>query len=189
MNSRLPFYCFLLSLMLLYACKNNEVPTSTLFSLLPASQTGIDFNNTVTENDSMNLILNEYLYNGGGVAVGDINNDGLPDLFFSGNMVSSKLYLNKGNFKFEDITKTAGVTTTGWCTGVNMVDINADGYIDIYVCVAGPGPSDQRANKLFINNKNVTFTEQAKEYNLADTSHSTQAAFFDYDRDGMACVC
>jgi len=184
MNSRLFFCYFSLWSLLLSACKNNDVSTSTLFSLLPASQTGIDFNNLVTENDSMNLILNEYLYNGGGVAVGDINNDGLQDLFFSGNMVSSKLFLNKGNFKFKDITKTAGVATTGWCTGVNMADINADGYMDMYVCVAGPGSSDQRQNKLFINNKNSTFTEQAKEYNLADTSHSTQAAFFDYDRDG-----
>ena len=184
MNSRVFFCCFLLLVILLSSCKDSVVSKTTLFSLLPAFETGIDFNNTVTENDSMNLILNEYLYNGGGVAVGDINNDGLPDLFFSGNMVSSKLYLNKGNFKFQDITKTAGVTTTGWCTGVNMVDINADGYLDIYVCVAGPGSSVQRLNKLFINNKNATFIEQSKEYNLADTSHSTQAAFFDYDRDG-----
>jgi hypothetical protein len=184
MSSRLLFFCFLLSVLHLSGCIHSEVSKATLFSLLPASQTGIDFNNTITENDSMNLILNEYLYNGGGVAVGDINNDGLPDLFFSDNMVSSKLYLNKGNFKFEDVTNSAGVTTTGWCTGVNMVDINADGYIDIYVCVAGPGPSGQRANILFINNKNSTFTEEGKEYNLADTSHSTQAAFFDYDRDG-----
>ena len=184
MNSRIFFCCFLLLVILLSSCKDSQVSKATLFSLLPAFETGIEFNNTVTENDSMNLILNGYLYNGGGVAVGDINNDGLPDLFFSGNMVSSKLYLNKGNFKFQDITKTAGVITTGWCTGVNMVDINADGYLDIYVCVAGPGSSMQRLNKLFINNKNATFTEQAKEYNLADTSHSTQAAFFDYDRDG-----
>ena len=174
--------------MLLSACKD-EVSTDTLFSLLPASQTNINFENTLTESDSMNLILNEYLYNGGGVAVGDINNDGLPDLFFSGNMVSSKLYLNKGNsngasLRFEDITAKAGVSTSDWCTGVNMVDINADGYLDIYVCVAGSGSSDKRANKLFINNKNSTFSERAKEYNLADTSHSTQAAFFDYDRDG-----
>ena len=170
------------ALVVFSSCQKKE--KDTLFSLLPASYTGVAFVNSLTENDSLNLILNEYLYNGGGVAVGDINNDNLPDLFFSGNMVSSKLYLNKGNCQFTDITEAAGTSTTGWSTGVNMVDINADGFLDIYVCVAGTQPAPQRANKLFINNKNLTFTEQSKAYQLADTSYSTQAAFLDYDRDG-----
>ena len=184
MTSRILLFSKFLLIIILSGCKKNESSKASLFSLLPPSYTGVTFANTVTENDSMNLILNEYLYNGGGVAIGDVNNDDLPDLFFSGNMQSSKLYLNKGNFKFEDITEAAGVITSGWATGVNMVDINADGYLDIYVCMAGPLPANQRANKLFVNNKNLTFTEQAKVYQLADTSYSTQAAFLDYDRDG-----
>jgi hypothetical protein len=175
---------FVVFLFTLCTCKKSKEESTALFSLLPSNVTGITFSNSITESDTMNLILNEYLYNGGGVSVGDINNDGLPDLFFSGNMVSSKLYLNKGDFEFDDVTERAGVETSGWATGVNMVDINADGYLDVYVCMAGPLPAKQRANKLFINNKNLTFTEQAQAYNLADTSHSTQAAFFDYDRDG-----
>src|SRR6185312_489390 len=102
------------------------------------SHTGVTFANTIATNDSVNVQNDVYIYNGAGVAVGDIDNDGLPDLFFTGNMVSSRLYLNKGNFRFEDITQAAGVTTTRWATGVALVDINDDGYLDIYVCVSGP---------------------------------------------------
>src|SRR5215468_7222756 len=110
-----------------------------VFRLLSPSRTGITFANTITTNDSLNVQNDVYVYNGAGVAVGDIDNDGLPDIFFAGNMVSSRLYLNKGHMRFEDITQRAGVTTNRWATGVTMVDINNDGYLDIYVSVSGPG--------------------------------------------------
>src|SRR5450756_1134679 len=109
-----------------------------LFKLLSPDQTGVTFANTITTNDSLNAQTDPYVYNGAGVAIGDINNDGLPDIFFTGNMVSSRLYLNKGHMRFEDITRQAGVTTNRWATGATMVDINNDGYLDIYVSVAGP---------------------------------------------------
>lgn len=119
------------------------------------------------------------------MAIGDINNDGLPDIYFTGNMTSNKLYLNKGNFQFEDITERAGVAgNKPWSTGVNMVDINNDGLLDIYVSNAGNMEGDNHNNDLFINNGDLTFTEMAKEYNLAETGFSTHAAFFDYDKDG-----
>ncbi|MFN8582807.1 MAG: VCBS repeat-containing protein [Gemmatimonadaceae bacterium] len=158
------------------------------FQLLSPSQTGVDFANTITANDTLDVQRDVYLYNGAGVAVGDVDNDGLPDLFFSGNMVSSRLYLNKGNMRFEDITTSAGVATTRWATGATMVDINDDGLLDIYVSVSGPEwsrPAD-RANLLFINQGGHRFTEAAAQYGIADTSFTTHAAFLDYDRDG--CV-
>ena len=154
------------------------------FTILPASETGIDFNNTIAEDDSTNMFVNEYTYMGGGVGIGDFNNDGLEDIFFAGNQVSSKLYINKGNMKFEDVTQNAGVATTSWCTGVSVVDINNDGWPDIYVSVSGKVPGSQRKNLLFINQHNLTFKEEAAEYGLADTSYSTQAVFLDYDKDG-----
>ena len=154
------------------------------FTLMPASATGIDFNNTITENDSLNMFVNEYTYMGGGVGVGDFNRDGLPDLFFAGNQVSSRLYLNKGNMRFEDITQKAGVSTGVWCTGVSVIDINNDGWPDIYVCVSGRGPGSAGRNLLFINQHDLTFKEEAAEYGLADSGYSTQAVFFDYDKDG-----
>ena len=154
------------------------------FTLLPPSVTGIDFSNTITENDSLNMFVNEYTYMGGGVAVGDFNRDGLPDLFFAGSQVSSRLYLNKGDCHFEDITAKAHVSTSSWCTGVSVVDINNDGWPDIYVCVSGKVPGARRRNLLFINQHDLTFKEEAAEYGLADTSYSTQAVFFDYDHDG-----
>jgi hypothetical protein len=152
--------------------------------MLPASTTGINFANTISENDSLNMFVNEYTYMGGGVGIGDFNRDGLPDLFFAGNQSSSRLYLNKGKMRFEDITKTAGVTTDSWCTGVSVVDINGDGWPDIYVCVSGNVPGARRRHLLFINQHDLTFKEEAAEYGLADTSYSTQAVFFDYDKDG-----
>src|ERR1700684_2355753 len=131
------------------SCTSVDRRTGLHFSPLPASVTGIDFNNTITENDSLNMFVNEYTYMGGGVGVGDFNRDGLPDIFFAGNQVSSRLYLNKGNMRFEDITQKAGVATDVWCTGVSVVDINNDGWPDIYVCVTGKGPGKRR-NLLFI---------------------------------------
>jgi hypothetical protein len=157
-----------------------------LFKLLSARETGIDFANTITTSDSLNVQTDVYVYNGAGVAVGDIDNDGLPDIFFSGNMVSSRLYRNKGGMHFEDITQRAGVKTTRWATGATMVDINNDGYLDIYVSVSGPEWSKgaDRANLLFVNNKDGTFTEEAAQYGIADTSFTTHAVFLDYNRDG-----
>ena len=158
---------------------------STLFSAIPSSESGIDFENTITETDQLNLITNEYTYMGGGVGIGDFNNDGLQDVFFSANQTSSKLYINKGDFKFEDVTKTAGLNTQQWCTGVSVVDINNDGWQDIYLCVSGPVEPGNRKNLLFINNHDLRFTEMAAAYGLDDESHSTQAAFVDYDKDGL----
>ena len=157
-----------------------------LFTLLPPGRTGVTFANTITTNDSVNVQSDPYVYNGAGVAVGDIDNDGLPDLFFTGNMVSSRLYLNKGNMRFEDITERAGVKTNRWATGATMVDINNDGYLDIYVSVSGSERSKgaDRANLLFINNGDHTFTEAAAQYGIADTGFTTHAVFFDYNGDG-----
>ncbi len=159
---------------------------TSLLQLLSPEQTGIHFTNQLYEDENLNILTFEYFYNGAGVGVGDVNNDGLPDIFFSGNMVSNRLYLNKGNLRFEDVTKSSGLTTLGkWATGVAMVDINQDGWLDLYVCYAGPfAAPHQRANELYINNGNNTFSEKASEYGLADTGHSVQAAFFDYDKDG-----
>src|SRR5256886_1946675 len=157
-----------------------------LFRLLTPAQTGVTFANTITTDDSLNVLTDPFVYNGGGVAIGDIDHDGLPDIFLTGNMVSSRLYLNKGNMRFEDITQSAGVTTTRWATGVTMVDINDDGYLDIYVSVSGPPWSkpEDRANLLFINNGNHTFTEAAARYGIADTGITTHALFLDYNGDG-----
>jgi hypothetical protein len=175
----------LLFLLFLAGCAG-EKSGPPLFKLLGPEQTGVTFANTVTTDDSLNVQSDVYVYNGAGVAVGDIDNDGLPDIFFSGNMVSSRLYLNKGHFRFDDITKTAGVSTRRWATGASMVDINNDGYLDIYVSVSGPQWSkpEDRANLLFINNKNRTFTEAAAQYGIADTGFTTHAVFLDYDGDG-----
>ena len=180
---RLP--AFWISLLVLAGC-SREASRHPLFKLLAPSRTGVTFTNTITTNDSVNVQSEPYIYNGAGVAVGDIDNDGLPDLFFSGNMVSSRLYLNKGNMRFEDITESAGVKTTRWATGATMVDINNDGYLDIYVSVSGPEGSHgkDRANLLFINNGNHTFTEAAAQYGIADTGYTTHAVFLDYNGDG-----
>src|ERR1700693_3939059 len=157
-----------------------------VFRLLSPDQTGVTFANTITTDDSLNFQTDVYVYNGAGVGVGDIDNDGLPDIFFAGKMVSSRLYLNKGDMRFEDITKQAGVSTKRWATGVTMVDINNDGYLDIYVSVSGPPWSkpEDRANLLFINNGDRTFTERASQYGIADTGFTTHAAFLDYNGDG-----
>ncbi|KYP16256.1 MAG: hypothetical protein A1D16_20140 [Flavihumibacter sp. CACIAM 22H1] len=168
----------------------NHRKHETMLLELPASASGIDFVNEVSENDSLNIMTYEYLYNGGGVAIGDINQDGLQDIFLIGNMVPNKLFLNKGELKFEDITGKAGVAGRNkWKTGVSMVDINSDGLLDLYVCYSGPGTDLERKNELYINtgSKNgiPVFSEKAAEYGLdAPGSFSTQCAFFDMDRDG-----
>nr|MBI1229853.1 RNA-binding protein [Cytophagales bacterium] len=155
------------------------------FEMQPARKTGVRFGNMLTEDRVYNILRYEYFYNGGGVAVGDLNNDGLDDIYFSGNMVSNKLYLNLGDFKFKDITKDAGVEGKGdWTTGVTMVDINGDGFLDIYVCYSGKGDPEGRRNQLFVNQQDNTFLDEAAIYGLDDPSNSIQALFFDYDRDG-----
>lgn len=162
----------------------------TLFKLLDASQTGIDFKNTITESDSINILNHPYLYNGAGVGIGDFNHDGLPDVYFAGNMVANKLYINKGSLTFKDVTDAAGVAGNGdWYAGVSVVDINNDGWPDIYVCSSFKSDLSHRKNLLFINqatNKDgvPTFKESAAAYGLQDTGYSTQAVFFDYDHDG-----
>ena len=185
-------YGFIITI-LFFAC--NKKP-ATLFNSLPASNTGIDFQNNIADNDSFNILDYIYYYNGGGVAIGDFNNDGLPDIYFTSNRGSNKLYLNKGHLRFEDITDKAGVQGKGnWKTGVTLADVNGDGLLDIYVCEVGGYKSLAGRNELFINNGpspssdgkgggEVTFTERAHEYGLDVQGFNTQASFFDYDNDG-----
>ncbi len=171
------------TILLLYSC-SNKAPK--LFSKLSEDASGINFRNMLKEdNPDFNILQYPYFYNGSGVAVGDINNDGLPDICFTGNMVKNRLYINKGNFRFEDITEKSGIAAKeGWCTGVTMVDINADGKLDIYICRSGLSNVDFRRNLLFVNNGDLTFSEKAAAYGLDDAGYSTQASFFDYDKDG-----
>ena len=163
------------------ACQSDD----KLFTSLSKSKTGINFRNILQESEELNVLNYMYFYNGGGVAVGDVNNDGLTDVLFTGNMVKNRLFLNKGEMNFEDITIKSGVAEAqGWCTGATMVDINQDGWLDIYICRSADTRPEKRANLLYINNKNGTFVEKAKDYGLADEGYSTQASFFDYDKDG-----
>ncbi len=168
---------------IIFSCKKEK----TLFQLLSANRTGIDFKNTIIENDSLNVLKFEYIYNGGGVGVGDFNNDGLQDVFFAGNQVSGKLYLNTGNLKFKDITQKSGIQTPHWTTGVALVDINADGWLDIYLCSIHPDINKTAPNQFFINqglkDGIPVFKEMAAEMGLENHRYSTQAVFFDYDLD------
>ena len=154
-----------------------------LFSSRPLSKN--PFNNKLTVSTELNPYTYRSFYNGGGVAIGDINNDGLPDVYFAGNQVGNALFLNKGNLNFVNITKSAGVECQNdWSTGVTMVDINSDGWLDIYVCIAGKPNENNNPNRLYINNRDNTFTEQAKKYGLDIKGLSVHSCFFDYDHDG-----
>src|SRR5688572_3882186 len=165
--------------------EKNQVENPTLFRKLSPNQTGIVFKNTLTISEDLDVFRYRNFYNGGGVAIGDINNDGLADIYLTSNMGKKKLFLNKGNWKFEDISEKAGVTGSKvWATGVSMADVNADGLLDIYVCNSGDVNGGNRENELFINNGDLTFTDRAKEFGLADKGFSTHAVFFDYDKDG-----
>ena len=175
-------FCVFALLVSISACSDES--GDKLFSKVSASKSKIRFKNLLVEDEQFNVLNYPYFYNGGGVAVGDINNDGLTDIFFTGNMVKNRLYLNKGNFEFEDITEKSSVADKqGWCTGATMADVNADGWLDIYACRSADFNASKRTNLLFINNHDNTFTEQAKKYGIDDSGYSTHAAFFDYDRD------
>lgn len=173
--------------LLMFQCNNSP---RTLFNLLPSDKTGVRFSNVIEETDSFNILTYEYIYNGGGVAIADFNQDGKPDLFFSGNEVGNKIYLNQGKFSFRDITESAGVNVAGrWNSGVAVADVNQDGWPDIYVCATMKKDPDSRRNMLFVNQGlNVdgipTFIEHAASYGVDDRGYSVSAAFFDYDRDG-----
>ncbi|MDW3649011.1 MAG: VCBS repeat-containing protein [Bacteroidia bacterium] len=180
---------YLLSICLLglgvSSCESGKEEGKSLFTLMPADSTGVDFSNDVEYTPEFNMYTYRNFYNGGGVGMGDINNDGLADLFFCGNLKDNKLYLNKGNFEFEDISEQAGVAAKNvWSTGVAFADVNGDGWLDIYVNKSGRPGGDKRHNELFINNGDLTFTEQAHEYGIADEGLSSHSAFFDYDKDG-----
>ncbi|MEM9672598.1 MAG: VCBS repeat-containing protein [Bacteroidota bacterium] len=175
----------LIIILLFFSCQKKE----SVFELISANHSGVTFSNTIFESDSIHYFNFPYIYTGAGVGVGDFNNDGFPDVFFAGNMVSSRLYINRGvegtaSFQFEDMSRSAGVETDCWATGVSVADVNQDGWSDIYLCVGGFAEAEDRKNLLFINNQDLTFTESAEQYGLADDGFSTQAAFFDYDRDG-----
>ncbi|WP_304517697.1 VCBS repeat-containing protein [Cecembia rubra] len=173
--------------MVLWAChsKNVDSTEETLFTSIKPSYSGVDFSNELVEEESFNIIEYLYFYNGAGIAVGDINNDGLLDIYFSSNQQGNQLYLNKGNLQFEDITEKAGLVSPGpWKTGVSMVDINGDGFLDIYLCRVSGYKGLEGKNELYINNGDLTFTESAELYGLDFKGFSTQAAFFDYDGDG-----
>ena len=179
-----PLFLIIPFIIAMASCSRDE----KLFSIRSANETGLHFENTLVTSDTFNALSFEYIYNGGGVGTGDFDNDGLPDLFFAGNQVSSKLYLNKGNLRFEDITKTSGVTTDRWITGVAVVDINQDGLSDIYLSVGGKTSPENRRNLLFVN-QGLTdgipvFQESAQTFGLDSDAYSTMAVFFDYDKDG-----
>lgn len=177
----------IVSFLLLLGCETKK-PDETMFKMVSSDYSGLTFSNTITENETLNILDYEYLYNGGGVGIGDFNLDGLPDIIFSGNMVPSRIYLNLGNLKFEDITSSSGIETDAWCTGVSIVDINNDGKPDIHISTAHNLSLGNTENYFFINEteskENVKFRNLASEMKLADLSYSMQAVWLDYDRDG-----
>jgi len=181
MDTRLVIWCFC---SLICSCSQPD----KLFRLLEAEQTGVHFANTVSEGDSLNILSYVYYYNGGGVALADLNGDGLDDIFFTGNETSCRLYINEGGLHFRDVTLEAGLETSDWCTGVTVADVNRDGKSDLYVCAAGYHEPDRRKNKLFIQqglrDGIPFFSDEAVSRGVADTSYSTQAACFDFDKDG-----
>src|SRR5687768_13114403 len=199
MNVPRPFHV-LSGLYSISACSRADVPAKEggkappnaghLFTRLPSSYTGVRFANRLTDTREMNVFTYRNYYNGGGVALADITGDGLPELFLTSNQKGNKLYVNRGDYRFTDVTEDAGVEGKGfWATGATFADVNGDGLLDLYVCYAGKVNGERRANELYINNglnkSGVpTFTEAARAYGIVDEGYSTHAAFFDYDRDG-----
>lgn len=185
-NSRiLIFHSLFFGLLVGFSFQLSAQQQAVRFEKLNPKKIGINFKNQLKEDEQNNILRYEYFYNGGGVAVGDLNNDGLDDIFFTGNMTGNRLYQNFGGLKFEDVTKSAGVQGKNtWTTGISMADVNGDGLLDIYVCYSGKGPPESRKNELWINEGNFKFLEKAEEFGIADPSNSTQGLFFDFDRDG-----
>jgi len=187
---KLIFIISLCGLIFFCSCKSTSEkkyipPSGPLFTELPSSATGVNFINSVVDDSAFNILTYRNFYNGGGVAIGDINNDKLPDIFLTANLGDSKLFLNKGNFKFEDITSASGIKSKkGWRTGVTMADVNGDGWLDIYICNSGDIKGDDKENELYINQHNNTFKEEAKQMGLNDPGFTTHVSFFDYDLDG-----
>ena len=174
-----------LSLILAFSCKQKEEKAPTLFQELDPAVSGVNFSNDLSFDEDFNIFTYRNYYNGGGVALGDVNQDGLLDIYLTANLGPNRLYLNRGNLKFEDVTEQAGVAgTRAWSTGVAMADVNGDGLLDIYVCNSGDISGDNKQNELFINQGNGNFSEEAEKYGLADEGFSTHAVFFDYDKDG-----
>jgi hypothetical protein len=170
--------------MIFFSCSEEKLADDKLFTTMPSSVTGIDFINQLEFDREFNIYTYRNFYNGGGVAIGDINNDSLPDIYLSANMGPNKLYLNQGNFSFKDITEEAGVAgNKTWSTGVTMADVNGDGLLDIYVCNSGDLGGKEKQNELFINNGDLTFNEASAQYGIDDRGYSTHAVFFDYDKD------
>ena len=174
-----------LAVIIVYSCDSIDFAGDKRFKLLKPSQTGMSFNNALEETYDNNILTYQDFYSGGGVSIGDINNDGLPDVCLTGNMVPAKLFLNTGELSFLDITESSGLTNMGkgWFTGISMIDINNDEYLDIYICRSGLYAPDDRENLLFINNQDNTFTEMGKEYGLNHPGYAVNATFFDYDND------
>jgi len=187
-------YLLLFAIIWVVGCSSDQITSDTLFTNMPASYTGIDFVNELSYNKEFNIYTYRNFYNGGGVALGDVNNDSLLDIYFCGNMKTGRLYINKGDFRFEDVTEEAGLMREGvWVTGASFADINGDGLMDLYLCKSGKPSGENRYNELFINQgtqetedgiRYPTFSEEAHEYGIADMGFSTHAAFFDYDKDG-----
>lgn len=195
MLSRSTIWSFCIAFCILSSCKEEGKPaeprksetvaSSIKLQSLPPAETGINFENKISDQGRVNIFTWHFIYNGAGVATGDINNDGLPDIYFTGNQVPDRLYLNKGNFKFEDITAKSGISNHIWSSGVTMADVNGDGLLDIYVCKNSPtGIPDNNRNKLYINKGKGVFAEEATQYGIDDIGFGTQATFFDADQDG-----
>lgn len=189
MSSTKGVISLMLAFLFFTSCERSSHETQNsenqLFARLPKEKTGISFINEISNQENFNILTFRNYYNGGGVGIGDVNNDGLNDIYFTANMGPNKLYLNRGNLQFEDVTEAARVAGSKyWSTGVSLADVNADGYLDIYVCNSGDVEDGDRENELFINNGDGTFSEKAKEYGLNDAGYSTHASFFDYDLDG-----
>uniref|UniRef100_UPI003592F1A1 FG-GAP repeat domain-containing protein n=1 Tax=Pricia sp. TaxID=2268138 RepID=UPI003592F1A1 len=187
MKSGIPIYLILV--LIIAGCSKEEaiVNSPSLFTSLESSKTGVHFSNEIKDDETRNILLYANFYGGAGVGVGDFNKDGLEDLYFAGNIVSDRLYLNKGNLEFEDVTKTAGlVNDGGWSTGVTVADINNDGSLDIYITrELYDDKPEWRANLLYINRGDGTFEESAEKYGVADEQRTRHATFFDYNKDGF----